>query len=114
MQAADVLVSGSHQDTEGMSRVLYEAMACGAVPVATDIRGNRDALTPETGILVPERDPAAMAKALGALLANAARLAGLRQAGIARARESFDIRLHARRVAEFYREVLTAGRPDRR
>jgi glycosyltransferase involved in cell wall biosynthesis len=114
MQAADVLVSGSHQDTEGMSRVLYEAMACGAVPVATDIRGNRDALTPETGILVPERDPAAMAKALGALLADAPRLAGLRQAGIARARESFDIRLHARRVAEFYREVLTPGRPDRR
>jgi glycosyltransferase involved in cell wall biosynthesis len=114
MQAADVLVSGSHQDTEGMSRVLYEAMACGAVPVATDIRGNRDALTPETGVLVPERDPAAMAKALGALLADAPRLAELRRAGIARARESFDIRLHARRVAEFYREVLTPRRPDRR
>jgi glycosyltransferase involved in cell wall biosynthesis len=106
MQAADVLVSGSHQDTEGMSRVLYEAMACGAVPVATDIRGNRDALTPETGVLVPERDPATMARALGALLADAPRLAALRQAGIARARESFDIRLHARGVERFYRDVL--------
>jgi glycosyltransferase involved in cell wall biosynthesis len=106
MQAADVLVSGSHQDTEGMSRVLYEAMACGAVPVATDIRGNRDALTPATGILVPERDPAAMARAVGALIADAPRLDALRQAGIERARASFDIRLHARGVEAFYREVL--------
>jgi len=106
MQAADVLVSGSHQDTEGMSRVLYEAMACGTVPVATDIRGNRDALTPETGVLVPERDPAAMARALRTLLADAPRLEAMRQAGIARARESFDIRLHARGVEQFYRGVL--------
>ena len=94
-----------------MSRVLYEAMACGAVPVATDIRGNRDALTPETGVLVPERDPAAMARALGALLADAPRLAALRQAGIARARESFDIRRHARGVEQFYREVLEREGP---
>lgn len=113
MQAADVLVSGSHQDTEGMSRVLYEAMACGAVPVATDIRGNRDALTPETGVLVPERDSAAMASALGALLGDPARLGVLRQAAIARAGTSFDIRMHARGVEAFYREVLAPRRtPD--
>jgi len=37
MQATDLLISGSHQDTEGMSRVLHEAMACGAVPIATNI-----------------------------------------------------------------------------
>lgn len=67
MQAADLLVSRSHEDTEGMSRVLYEAMACGVVPIATDIRGNRDAITPETGILVPERDQVAIAGAIKAL-----------------------------------------------
>lgn len=106
MQAADLLVSGSHQDTEGMSRVLYEAMACGAVPVATDIRGNRDALTPESGVLVPERDPPAMARAWGGLLAHPERLASLRAGAIARARASFDIRIHARAVEAFYREVL--------
>ena len=106
MQAADLLVSGSHQDTEGMSRVLYEAMACGAVPVATDIRGNRDALTPDCGVLVPERDPAAMAQAWRALLADPARLAALRAGGIARARASFDIRQHARAVEALYQEVV--------
>jgi glycosyltransferase involved in cell wall biosynthesis len=106
IQAADVLVSGSHQDTEGLSRVLFEAMACGTVPVATDIRGNRDALTPETGVLVPERAPREIARAVSELLASPERLAAMRAAGVRRARETFDIRLHARGVEAFYREVL--------
>ena len=106
MQAADVLVSASHQDTEGMSRVLYEAMACGAVPIATDIRGNRDALTAATGLLVPERAPGELAGAIATVLTSPARLAGLREAGFRRATERFDIRLHARGVEAYYREVL--------
>jgi len=106
MQAADVLVSASHEDTEGMSRVLYEAMACGAVAVATDIRGNRDAITPQSGVLVPQRDPRALAAALRRLQADPARRAALAAAGIERARRRFDIRQHARAVEAFYREVL--------
>lgn len=106
MRAADILVSGSREDTEGMSRVLYEAMACGAVPVATDIRGNRDALTPDTGVLVPERNPDAIAAAVYALQADPARRAALSAAGVVRARECFDIRQHARAVEGFFREVL--------
>jgi glycosyltransferase involved in cell wall biosynthesis len=112
IQAADVLVSGSHQDTEGLSRVLFEAMACGTVPVATDIRGNRDALSPETGILVPERAPAAIARAVVDLMgATAERLAAMRAAGVRRARETFDIRLHARGVEAFYRDILALAPP---
>lgn len=106
MQAADVLVSGSHQDTEGMSRVLYEAMACGAVPIATDIPGNRDAVTPDSGLLVPERAPEEIARAVTVLRAHPERLAALRAQGLRRARETFDIRLHARGVEAFYRELV--------
>jgi len=106
MQAADLLLSGSHQDTEGMSRVLYEAMACGAVPVATDIRGNRDALTPETGVLVPEQAPAEMARAVRDLAADPERLGRMRERAVRRARESFDIALHARGVERFCLELL--------
>jgi len=109
MQAADVLVSGSHQDTEGMSRVLYEAMACGAVPVATDIRGNRDGLTPETGVLVPERDPAAMAQAVGGLLNDPIRRTTMSRAGVQHVTEHFDIRMHARGVEAYYRELMEGG-----
>jgi glycosyltransferase involved in cell wall biosynthesis len=115
LQAADVLVSGSHQDTEGLSRVLFEAMACGTVPVATDIRGNRDALSPESGILVPERAPAAIARAVVDLMgATAERLAAMRAAGVRRARETFDIRLHARGVEAFYRDILALAPPHER
>jgi glycosyltransferase involved in cell wall biosynthesis len=106
MQSADVLVSGSYHDTEGMSRVLYEAMACGAVPIATDIPGNRDAVTPDTGILVPERSAEELARAMIALRAQPERLAALRTQGLRRARRLFDIRSHARGVERFYRELV--------
>jgi len=106
MQATDLLLSGSYQDTEGMSRVLHEAMACGAVPVATDIRGNREALTPETGILVPERAPAELARAVGELAADPGRLARMRDHAQQRARAYFDIALHARGVERFCLELL--------
>jgi len=106
MQAADVLLSGSYRDTEGMSRVLYEAMACGAVPIATDIPGNRDAVTPDTGLLVPERSADAIAHAVTSLRQHPERLAELRAQGARRARETFDIRSHARGVEAFYGELV--------
>ena len=106
MQATDLLISGSHQDTEGMSRVLHEAMACGAVPIATNIRGNREALTPETGILVPERAPAELARAVVELAGDPARLARMRTAATQRARDLFDVKSYARNVTRFYLNVL--------
>ncbi len=109
MQAADLLVSGSHEDTEGLSRVLYEAMACGTVPVATDIRGNRDALTAATGVLVPERTPLEMARAIRFLLDDPIRRARMGAAGVARARDLFGIQRHARQVEEFYEELVERG-----
>ncbi len=113
MQAGDVLVSGSHQDTEGLSRVLFEAMACGAIPVATDISGNREALTPHTGLLVPERSPGAMARAVSDLMgASYERLAAMRAAGRRRALEMFDITRHAREVETFYVELARRAGGD--
>ena len=106
MQAADVLVSGSHENTEGLSRVLFEAMACGVVPVATDIRGNREAVTPDTGLLVPERSPADMARAVTFLITHPEQRAALSAAGTRRARERFGIELHARAIEGFYKELV--------
>jgi len=113
MQAADIVVSGSHQHTEGLSRVLYEAMGCGAAVIATDIAGNRDALTPETGVLVPERSPAAIARAARALLDDPPRRAALGAAGVRRMRDVFDIRQHARGVERYFLEVLRRSRRGR-
>lgn len=109
MQAADVLVSGSHENTEGLSRVLFEAMACGAIPVATDISGNREAMTHDTGVLVPDRSPSAIARAVSFLTsASHETLTAFRAAGECRVREKFDITRHAREVEAFCLEIVGA------
>jgi glycosyltransferase involved in cell wall biosynthesis len=50
--------------------------------------------------------PGEIARAVSELLASPERLAAMRAAGVRRARETFDIRLHARGVEAFYRELL--------
>ena len=66
---ADVVVSAS-TDPEGFGRVIVEAQAMGRPVVATDHGGARETVVPgETGWLVPPRDPAALAAAIGAALA---------------------------------------------
>jgi glycosyltransferase involved in cell wall biosynthesis len=57
---SDLMVSASIW--EGFPTVLLEAMAAGLPIVATDIRGTREMVCHnETGLLVPPRDPAALA-----------------------------------------------------
>ena len=67
--AADVLVNCS--DREGIANVLLEAMACGTPVVATHIWGSSEVISsPEAGILVHERSPAAVAQGVRRLLAQ--------------------------------------------
>jgi phosphatidylinositol alpha-mannosyltransferase len=68
---ADVLVAPS-LGGESFGIVLVEGMAAGLPVVASDIPGYRDVLPPEAGRLVPPGDPAALALALEALLADEA------------------------------------------
>jgi glycosyltransferase involved in cell wall biosynthesis len=57
---------------EGVPRVLVEAAACGRAVIASDIAGCREVVRPDhNGLLVPPRDPAALADAIRALLAGA-------------------------------------------
>jgi glycosyltransferase involved in cell wall biosynthesis len=65
---ADVVVSAS-SDPEGFGRVIVEAQAMGRPVVATDHGGARETIVPGvTGWLVPPRDPAALAAAIGRAL----------------------------------------------
>lgn len=65
---------------EGLPKVLLEAAACGRALVASDVPGCREICRHEvSGLLVPARDPSALAAALARLLDDAplrARLAG--------------------------------------
>lgn len=65
----DLCAVASHE--EGFSNALLEAMASGLAIVATDVGGNPEALQRgELGILVPPRDPVALAAALRRLVEN--------------------------------------------
>lgn len=66
---ADILCLPSYR--EGFGTVVIEAAAMGVPTVGSDIYGLSDAVVNgETGILVPPRDSAALARALSMLLAN--------------------------------------------
>lgn len=69
MAAMDIFVIPSHE--EGFSNALLEAMVSGLAVIATDVGGNREALEGgNLGILVPPRDPVALAAAIKRLLAD--------------------------------------------
>jgi glycosyltransferase involved in cell wall biosynthesis len=65
IRAADVNVLSS--DFEGLPAVILEAMALGVPTVSTSVDGMRDLIVPGEGLLVPPRDPAALASALAAV-----------------------------------------------
>jgi len=75
MAAASVLVlpsvSAASGDQEGLPVVLLEAAAMGSAIVASDLPGINEALTNEkNGLLVPQRDAAALGRALTRLLGD--------------------------------------------
>ncbi len=102
MQAADVLAAPSHEGVEGMGRVLYEAMACGTGVITTDISGNREAVTPETGLIVPEKSPNDIAAAVKKLMNNKKMLTGFGKNGRKRALELFDFKTNIRFIEQQY------------
>ncbi len=111
MRGLDVLVLAS--DAEPCGRVLFEAMAAGTPIVATNSGGTpeivRDGIE---GILVPPRDPAALARAIGALAADPGLRARLGAAGVARVAAEFTIERYVARTLAVYDEAL-APRPRR-
>ncbi len=74
---ADVYLSASRSDSTSLS--LLEAMAAGAVPVVSDIAGNREWVSEGDGArLFPRGDPGALARALAGLLGDRAGAAAAR------------------------------------
>lgn len=105
LAALDVFVFPS--EFEGLPFTLLEAMAAGVPVVASDVDGNRDAVEDEvTGILVPPRDPRALADAIGRQLERPDERARLGEAGRRRAAEVFSLERMVERTQAVYEELL--------
>lgn len=110
--ALDVFVLSSV--SEGFGRAAAEAMACGRPVVATAVGGLREVVEDGvTGLLVPPRDPAALADAVIALLQDRRKAAGLAAAARPRAEALFGLRKHAEAAQALYAEVLDGNGPGR-
>ena len=91
---------------EGFPRAAMEAAASGLPVVATDVRGCRQVVDHEvTGLLVPVRDPVALAGAIRALGEDPVARAGYGAAGAAKARREFDERRVVLTVLDTYASV---------
>ena len=93
--------------TEGLPLTLLDAMAHARPVVATPVGGTAEVVEDgETGLLVPPRDPAALAAALRRLLADRELARRLGEAGRRRVAERFTLAAMTRRILELYDEVV--------
>ena len=108
LHAADVFVLPSIDRCEAFGIAQLEAMACGAPVVSTDLPTgvrfvNRDG---ETGVLVPPRDPDALAEALNRLSHAPELRSRLGQTARARIEAEFTAEQMAVKTLEVYRKVV--------
>jgi glycosyltransferase involved in cell wall biosynthesis len=112
---ADLFVLGCEVaedgDRDGVPNVLFESMAMGVPVVATDVSGIPELVeSGRTGLLIPPRQPQALADAMLTMLTDD----GLRQRVIPAARDrvlrDFDHRALVGKLAEIYREALSCSR----
>lgn len=107
MAAMDILTSSSR--IEGFPNVVGEAMACGIPCVVTDV-GDSAYLVGETGVVVPPRDPGALAGAWTSLLRRGTdSRAALGRAARERVSRMFSIESVVERYTELWLAVARAA-----
>jgi glycosyltransferase involved in cell wall biosynthesis len=99
-------VVGADNNQDGLPTVLLEAMALGTPCVGTDVTGIPEAVHDgETGMIVPQHDPAALAVALERLLHDA----DLRVRFATAARQLIETRFNAEQNAARLRDIFAAA-----
>lgn len=93
---------------EGLGMVMLEAAATGVPGIGSRVGGIPEGIAEgETGFLVPERDPDALATAIGALLANPTLRLRMGEAARRRVEQRFDITRQTAALEEIYDGLLS-------
>jgi glycosyltransferase involved in cell wall biosynthesis len=105
LAAMDMFVLSS--DWEGMPNAMLEAMAAGLPVIATAVGGTPEVVVDGvTGLLVPPRDPAALAEAIARLLRDPQLRRQMGQAGQERVKAQFNISTTIRRTEALYQQLI--------
>jgi glycosyltransferase involved in cell wall biosynthesis len=110
-QASEVVVFPSvvakDGDQEGFGLVLVEAMGCECAVIGTDLPAIRDIIVDgKTGLIVPEKDPKALAEKIVYLFDNPVIRSSLGRDGRSFVLEMYDWRNIASRYEAFYAELM--------
>ncbi|MCC7355365.1 MAG: glycosyltransferase [Anaerolineae bacterium] len=106
---ADLFVLPASHTSEAFGLVQVEAMAAGLPVVCTELGTGTSYvnLHGETGLVVPPRDPQALAAAINTLLADAGLRARMGEAGRRRAAREFNLPAMVERVLTLYGDLRT-------
>jgi glycosyltransferase involved in cell wall biosynthesis len=105
LKQADIFVLCS--DWEGLPRSVMEAMAAGLPVVGTDVNGiNELVIHRETGLLVPPRDPEALAHAIRTLLLDPELRIEMGRKGRSRVKDEFDLQKTTQQLEDFYASAI--------
>ncbi len=108
LRAADLALVPSWY--EGFGRTVLEAMAMRLPVIATDVGGPAEIISDGCdGILLPPREPARWARAVGELLGQPKLRAAMGQRARERASRDFTLDRHVERVTALYDEVLNGA-----
>lgn len=107
MRGLDILVLAS--DAEPCGRVLFEAMASGTAVVATNSGGTPEIVRDgQEGLLVPPRDSAALAQAIGRVIQDPDLRLRLGRAGVDRVQSAFTVDRYRGKIMDVYAKALHA------
>jgi glycosyltransferase involved in cell wall biosynthesis len=103
-----VVVDASYAGA-GLTGSIREALACERPVVATDLAGMPElVIEGETGLLVPPRDPAALAQALRRVIENPTWAQAMARAGCKRVDAHFSLRAKLDATEALYRRLVEA------
>ena len=108
LAASDLVVLPSY--SEALPTSLIEALAAKRPVIATRVGGTEEIIKPgRTGLLVPERDPEALAEAIVSLLDSPTQAQQLAEQGQRYVRKKFSIDLQLEKTLAVWDRVLTSA-----